>query len=304
MPYKYIMHSDEESKSKYKGGFIKGKNTSEYNHDYYIHNKEKWARTAKGFAEDISRWWKVAEKGLYRFLSGNQNAGKQPTKMGVDSVSGATTGLNVKTKQPGKKYLYRVAYKGKYRYFYTETEYYSFLKNTKKKQGNYSVEDDCAAINEDYPSDGYTANCPSCSLAYDMRRRGYDVKATSIANGIRDAEILKFWKNAEYKSVKGSSGDYQKDSNRLTSELKACGEGARGTVTVRWNSGGAHILNWENIGGQTYFIDAQSNTILPDWKFTRQKAQNVDFGYGVMYLRTDNLELSQYVSDAELFKEH
>ena len=34
------------SKSKYKGGFINGKNSSEYNHDYYIKNKQKWANNA------------------------------------------------------------------------------------------------------------------------------------------------------------------------------------------------------------------------------------------------------------------
>ena len=33
-----------KSKSKYKGGFKKGKNTKEYNHDYYIHNKDKWKK--------------------------------------------------------------------------------------------------------------------------------------------------------------------------------------------------------------------------------------------------------------------
>lgn len=30
--------------SQYKGGFKDGKNTSEYNHDYYIHNKDKWLK--------------------------------------------------------------------------------------------------------------------------------------------------------------------------------------------------------------------------------------------------------------------
>lgn len=33
-----------KSRSKYKGGFKKGKNTKEYNHDYYIHNKDKWKK--------------------------------------------------------------------------------------------------------------------------------------------------------------------------------------------------------------------------------------------------------------------
>lgn len=36
-----------KSKSKYKGGFKKGKNTKEYNHDYYIHNKDKWKKDAE-----------------------------------------------------------------------------------------------------------------------------------------------------------------------------------------------------------------------------------------------------------------
>lgn len=35
----YLEHA---SKSKYKGGFVNGKNTSAYNHDYYMKNKEKW----------------------------------------------------------------------------------------------------------------------------------------------------------------------------------------------------------------------------------------------------------------------
>lgn len=44
----YLEHFDLgkifKSKSKYKGGFKKGKNTKEYNHDYYIHNKDKWKK--------------------------------------------------------------------------------------------------------------------------------------------------------------------------------------------------------------------------------------------------------------------
>ena len=39
---KHLAHSSG-SNSRYKGGFTKdGKNTSAYNHDYYIHNKDKW----------------------------------------------------------------------------------------------------------------------------------------------------------------------------------------------------------------------------------------------------------------------
>lgn len=43
----YLMHSGK-SKSKYKGGFVNGKNTSAYNHDYYMRNKEKWKDNEDG----------------------------------------------------------------------------------------------------------------------------------------------------------------------------------------------------------------------------------------------------------------
>ena len=43
----------KKSRSKYKGGFIKIKgrsnNSSDYNHDYYIHNKSKWKTKLKGW---------------------------------------------------------------------------------------------------------------------------------------------------------------------------------------------------------------------------------------------------------------
>lgn len=44
--------SAKKSKSKYKGGFKNGKNTSEYNHDYYMKNKEKWKRQRSEATED------------------------------------------------------------------------------------------------------------------------------------------------------------------------------------------------------------------------------------------------------------
>lgn len=62
--FSYIRHAAVaapmgHSRSKYKGGFVNGKNTSEYNHDYYIHNKEKWGNPNGGVlqganAEDLT----------------------------------------------------------------------------------------------------------------------------------------------------------------------------------------------------------------------------------------------------------
>lgn len=55
MNYAVIRHADgKKSKSKYQGGFKNGKNTSAYNHDYYIHNKEKWQDNQGDFDEEMT----------------------------------------------------------------------------------------------------------------------------------------------------------------------------------------------------------------------------------------------------------
>lgn len=300
---KYIMHSDKQSHSKYKGGFVKGKNTSEYNHDYYIHNKEKWKKHLGASIDAIGRTFMRLESNLYKLFSGNQNAASEPEKIGVDEISGATTGLTIKTKTPAHKYLYRVTYNGKYRYFYSETEYYSFLKNIKRKSGEYSVEDDVAAINEDYPSDGSVLNCSSCSIAYDMRRRGYDVKATSMKNGMYANEYEKMYKNGKFKTVQKKKSSSE-TCNSMCQTLNSYGDGARGTIRVDWKTGGGHFMCWENIGGQTYIIDAQTNSIIPAWKFTRSIAEKIDWDRNPQYMRTDDLELSDYIVDTKMFKQH
>lgn len=283
-----LVHADEsESKSKYKGGFVNGKNTSEYNHDYYIHNKDKWAYKLGQVKRSIQSF----EGNLYRFLSGNKDTGQQPVLVSVGKGS--------------HKYKYRITYKGKYRYFYSDHEYYTFLENVKKKQREYSIEDDCAAVNEGYPDEGRTRNCPYCTLAYDMRRRGYDVEANASSIGMNKAEIVKMWEGAKFESPKktASTNTPQDNSKNLYSELASYGDGARGAFRVTWEKGGGHIMNWENIDGQTYIIDCQSNTVMPEWKFSRSVSSGINWDE-VQYFRTDNLELSQYITDANLFKEH
>ena len=55
MNYAVIRHADgKKSKSKYQGGFKNGKNTSAYNHDYYIHNKEKWQDNQGDWEEELN----------------------------------------------------------------------------------------------------------------------------------------------------------------------------------------------------------------------------------------------------------
>lgn len=282
---RYIIHGDK-SRSKYKGGFIKGKNTSEYNHDYYIHNRDKWKT-------DIKRGIQIAAdklSDLYRFVSSklNQNEAIFPEKIG--SESGEVT--NIKTKTGNHKYLYRVTYHGRYRYFYSETEYYSFMKNVSKKNGDWSIEEDCAAVNPDYPKEGYTLNCGSCSIAYDIRKRGYDVSATE-RYGTLKSDVPKIYKNGKW-----SNYPKEKKNNvrSLTNRLSRYENGARGIIDVNWSDGsGGHLMNWEVVNGTVYFIDAQSNTIRSGGEMERHEF-SIDWD-SVKYMRTDTLELDEKALD-------
>ena len=297
---RYIMHSDEESKSKYKGGFINGKNTSEYNHNYYLANKEKWKKNIKNVTTTLStrfsRKAKAAKAGverfessLYKFLSGNPDAKKK-----VELVEGSGSGMKVKTGDGKYKYKYRVDYKGKRSYFYSDAEYYEFLENVKKKNGQSTIQEDCASINEDYPDDDYTRNCWSCTLAYEMRRRGYDVKSVPAQAGMYSDEILSMYKGAKFQHVKSSDD--------MFSKMDSYANGARGIVRVTWKTGGGHVMNWEKRKGQVYIIDCQTNTVMNKGKFNSSNNAFIDWD-SAEYFRADDLQLTRYISDAELFRE-
>lgn len=81
----YLSHS-----SKYKGGFTKdGKNTSAYNHDYYMKNKEKWKDNAENKDDDIIDDVKDAIGDLLGY--GYKENAKNYT-LAANSKEGKTTG--------------------------------------------------------------------------------------------------------------------------------------------------------------------------------------------------------------------
>ena len=99
MNYAVIRHADgKKSKSKYQGGFKNGKNTSAYNHDYYIHNKEKWNKTeTEPNPEDYGSESEFLEA-YNRYLKNNKD--KRPIAAQEAGVSGISSGL----KNYGRRY--------------------------------------------------------------------------------------------------------------------------------------------------------------------------------------------------------
>lgn len=178
-----------------------------------------------------------------------------------------------------------------------------------KSPKNYTAEEDMKLVN---PSRGsgeadIQNNCGYCTLAYDMRRRGYDVTAKKDANGTDPFKLYKnFYKDAkppkriipkEYKEMlkkyenapsymittDRNYSKYQKALiNNLQSELLKQGDGARGYLGVRWSgTSSSHSIAYEVRNGKVDVMDAQSGKKKP-----LKSYQNIIMS--AMYTRLDN----------------
>ena len=103
--------------------------------------------------------------------------------------------------------------------------------------------------------DAYSSNCQRCVIAYEARRRGYDVMALPTYKGDllpRGRDYMKALSNP--KTV-----DVGKSVDKLKAEMHGYGDGARAIVTVRKGRNG-HAFIAENSRGKTVFIDPQTNS--------------------------------------------
>lgn len=119
----------------------------------------------------------------------------------------------------------------------------------------------------------YSENCQRCVVAYELRRRGYDVVAQATYQGDKwptnifiDGRVLGRWRGA-FRHAKtddiGVAGNNAKAESRvlrkLTSKMHEYGSGARAIVRIGYrDSHMGHVFNVENRGGRIYYVDAQN----------------------------------------------
>ena len=115
-------------------------------------------------------------------------------------------------------------------------------------------------------------NCQTCVVAYELRRRGYDVEAKP-RDGDAEEEQYKIASHAsgECAWIDPETGEvpekntlpYDKKWNKngaakwLDKQVK---EGERYTLSVCWRGRGAHIVSVERVNGEVTIIDAQSGS--------------------------------------------
>ena len=167
------------------------------------------------------------------------------------------------------------------------------LPNLKRKTGVMTPKDDMAACNPKYSKGGvYKNNCISCALAYDMRRRGYDVEAmpidtTSATNGSLPVQ-LGFYKGEKLETFEVPN-DPDVAAKQFSNRILKYGDGSRGILRIRWKNGDGHAAVWEVDDNSVIVRDPQNNTIVDLSEYT-SRAETF------YYFRTDNIEPTEKVT--------
>ena len=149
--------------------------------------------------------------------------------------------------------------------------------------------------NHSYEYSEYSENCQRCVVAYEARRRGYDVTAQPTYKGdqmpINGKYKNEYFVGAKTESV-GSVSE-RKAVKNIESKMKSYGDGSRALVEVQWKGGGGHVFMAEQRNGKTIYRDPQvgvrydSKTLLTNVKTT-----------SVQVTRVDNLKFSNNIGGA------
>jgi len=127
----------------------------------------------------------------------------------------------------------------------------------------------------------YSENCTGVVQANELQRRGFDVQA-----GPLEPELRSDQGGGGGRPLSTIEQTWGRDFTPGTKpEIEAAFQepGSRGVVYIRWDTGGGHVFNIENVGGTVRFVDGQ--TIPP----VTDASGYFDHGGQTRYLRLDDL---------------
>lgn len=150
------------------------------------------------------------------------------------------------------------------------------------------------AINPDYGKPGTTVNCRRCTVAYEMRRRGYDVKSVKTLSGTgqheggmanlidKDTQYLRtrifrklmdnqdadmtdltnFLSGSKRINIDTGDKDGIKNSKILFKTIMENNpNGARGELNFLWNQNYGHSMAWEIVKNKLVIFDTQTHEV-------------------------------------------
>lgn len=133
--------------------------------------------------------------------------------------------------------------------------------------------------------DAYSSNCQRCVLAYEARRRGYNVTALPTYSGDMlpyNRDYLKALSNPKTVNVGRSV-------NKLESQMKSYGNGSRAIVGISKGRKG-HVFIAENQRGKISYVDPQTNKRYSG--LTLEQVSNATL------TRIDNQSFTDYAKNA------
>lgn len=122
------------------------------------------------------------------------------------------------------------------------------------------------AVNHNAPNLDRHFNCFECTLAYEMRRRGYNVQANEVWGGF-PAEVLHAFDVKDAFSIDTTTGlnfnvSYESRAKECYKQMEeqclAYGNGARGMLGIYYPNGGGHAMSWVVENGEFKIIDNQA----------------------------------------------
>ena len=203
------------------------------------------------------------------------------------------------------KYIDKIKTTKGWRYIYKLKDAYKNGKSKKeilttqlnKKNEKCSESYDLKAVNPKYDGGftyAYSNNCGPCAIAFDLRRRGYDVESKPAVGDLKDGmstnEILKCYKNAKVvlmidsfvkNTIKNKKIESMKES--FKNDIISQGKNTSGIISVRWKTGGGHFVNYKVTNNKIVVMDSQSN----EYYDIDELLERV---YNAGYIRTDNLK--------------
>ena len=147
--------------------------------------------------------------------------------------------------------------------------------------------------------DDFSKNCQRSVVAYEMRRRGYDVTAQPTFENDRLPAVRYTGKNGElrqgawtsaFRSARPVSVGARQTKDvydNVKAQMKDWGHGSRAVVSVSWGGGDGHVFVVENQNGRMVYVDPQTSRIYSPNNVFKYAVSN-----SVTLTRVDNLRVS------------
>ena len=171
----------------------------------------------------------------------------------------------------------------------------SVLDDIKKIESVLDNDENLKLVNPHYGEEGFVQNCANCSLAFEARKRGFDVEALPTQRPMFIDDYEKMFVDSGFSYILNPMSE--KETFELIEEtIKSWGEGARGTIFIVWkNVSVGHFFSCEVKNNSVIYCDAQRSIMNAKEYFKKSDIMHTAF------MRTDNLEFSSNVERA--FKE-